>query len=253
MNLNRARLYYMQVDWEKRLQHELPFFRELIKKYNVKTLLDLGCGPGMHAITLAQQLGVSVVGVDVDADMLEVARENVNKAGLEDKISFIHGDIFAVPDVMKVDAMICLGNALGIILTDTDAKLFFKKVSTLINEGGFFFAQQLNPENPRNGYMVTRSLYHEDLEIVLLKRFEPRPDGILADFVYLSRELEAEGTLSPQWTVEWQSNLLRMNTKTQLEKYLLESGFSMVEAFSNYNRKPFDPSTSDSLLILALK
>ncbi len=253
MSLNRALLYYLQVNWEKRLQHELPFFRELLTKHDVKTLLDLGCGPGMHAITLARMFDIQVIGVDVDADMLTVARENVKREGLEDKITFIHGDIFTVSDDIKVDGMICLGNALGIILTETDPMLFFDKIHRLINDQGFFFAQQLNPEHPRNGYMVTKSLYHENMEIVLLKRFEPRPEGILAEFVFLSRDIGKESTSTSPWKVEWESNLLKMRTRQQLENILLKSGFSTVEFFSDYNKTEFDPSSSDSLLILALK
>ncbi len=253
MSLSKAKLYYLQVNWQKRLNHELPFLERLCRQHDVETLLDLGCGPGVHAIALAKDLGISVIGVDVDEDMLAVARDNVEKAGLQDQIQLIHGDIFQVSSDVRVDAMICLGNALGIILTDTEAMTFFKKVHETINPGGFFFAQQLNPENPRNGYMASRSLKVDGKEVLLLKRFEPRPTGILADFVFLSRDVTENGKGSDNWTVEWDSNLLKMKTRTELEEILRDVGFQQVESYSDHDGSAFDPETSDSLLVLALK
>lgn len=44
-------------------------------------ILDLGCGPGWTSIFLAGR-GLDVVGADVSPDMLEIARENANRMGM---------------------------------------------------------------------------------------------------------------------------------------------------------------------------
>jgi len=55
---------------------------------------DLGCGDGKIVIAAARQYGARGVGVDIDPQRVKEAQENVKKAGVEDKVTIIHGDIF---------------------------------------------------------------------------------------------------------------------------------------------------------------
>ncbi len=52
------------------------------------TILDVATGTGAVAIELVRRTGCSVVGVDQSAEMLDVARERVTRAGLGDRIRF---------------------------------------------------------------------------------------------------------------------------------------------------------------------
>lgn len=56
--------------------------REAAEQQTPGRALDLGCGAGVHAVTLAQ-LGFSVVGVDFVPAALELARERARVAGVE--------------------------------------------------------------------------------------------------------------------------------------------------------------------------
>lgn len=52
-----------------------------------KTVLDIGCGSGAIAVLLAGDLGAErVIGIDVEAPVVEAARARVDKAGLSDRI-----------------------------------------------------------------------------------------------------------------------------------------------------------------------
>ncbi len=55
---------------------------------------DLGSGDGRIVITAAQQFGARGVGIDIDPARIEEARVNARKAGVEDKVQFIEGDMF---------------------------------------------------------------------------------------------------------------------------------------------------------------
>lgn len=61
--------------------------RDIIKKYNCKNIIDLGCGTGSQCRVLSKE-GVDVVGVDLSEKMLIVAR----KKNLY-KTRFMYGDI----------------------------------------------------------------------------------------------------------------------------------------------------------------
>ncbi len=58
------------------LQINKPFF-DLLKEHSVKTILDLGCGSGMHSIQFAK-MGYAVTGVDLSPGMIERARSSAD-------------------------------------------------------------------------------------------------------------------------------------------------------------------------------
>ncbi|MEK7713534.1 MAG: HemK/PrmC family methyltransferase, partial [Deltaproteobacteria bacterium] len=67
-----------------RRQNKLPF-----------TILDLCTGSGCIAISLAHELKDAVVyAVDSSEAALKVARENAAKNGVEDRVFFMHGDLY---------------------------------------------------------------------------------------------------------------------------------------------------------------
>ena len=56
-----------------RLESEKQILKNLIEQYKIKSVIDIACGTGLHAIILAQ-LGLKVVGVDNSCNMLEKAK-----------------------------------------------------------------------------------------------------------------------------------------------------------------------------------
>jgi SAM-dependent methyltransferase len=59
-------------------------------------VLDVGCGVGTTAITVAQRFGADVTAVDIERLMLERARKGVEAAGAEDRVNLQEGDILAL-------------------------------------------------------------------------------------------------------------------------------------------------------------
>jgi ubiquinone/menaquinone biosynthesis C-methylase UbiE len=58
---------------------------------------DLGCGDGRIVIAAVQVPGVRGVCVEIDPALVRLGRDEVEKAGVADKIKFVQGDIFEVP------------------------------------------------------------------------------------------------------------------------------------------------------------
>ena len=57
-------------------------------------VLDLGSGDGRIAIAAAKQFGARGVGVEIDAELIEEARENARQAGVGDRVRFLQEDLF---------------------------------------------------------------------------------------------------------------------------------------------------------------
>ena len=56
-------------------------------------VIDLGSGDGRTVITAAKR-GIKAHGIEYNADMAELAKRNAVQAGVTDKATFAHGDIF---------------------------------------------------------------------------------------------------------------------------------------------------------------
>jgi predicted O-methyltransferase YrrM len=57
-------------------------------------LYDLGSGDGRIVIAAARQFGTRGVGYDIDPQRVREANVNARRAGVTDKVKFVHGDIF---------------------------------------------------------------------------------------------------------------------------------------------------------------
>jgi len=71
-------------------------------------VLDLGCGPGMLAIAFAR-LGMEVVGLDPEAEMLAAARADAGKAGIE--AEFIEGSSYDLGPDMGRFRLVVMGRS----------------------------------------------------------------------------------------------------------------------------------------------
>lgn len=57
-------------------------------------LYDLGSGDGRIVITAARERGARGVGVDINPVRIAESRENARRAGVEDRVRFVEGDLF---------------------------------------------------------------------------------------------------------------------------------------------------------------
>lgn len=68
---------------------------ELAKVNKDDLLYDLGCGDGRIVITAAQKYGARGIGIDLDPQRVAEAKANAKKAGVEDRVQFMVGDLYA--------------------------------------------------------------------------------------------------------------------------------------------------------------
>jgi SAM-dependent methyltransferase len=68
---------------------------KLAKVTKADVVYDLGCGDGKIVIAAAREYGARGVGIDIDPELVENARQNARRAGVSDKVQFLVGDIFS--------------------------------------------------------------------------------------------------------------------------------------------------------------
>jgi len=68
------------------------FLKTLVRMVNPKRILEVGCAIGYSAILMAEETEGTVTTLECNPDMVTIARENIKKSGLEDRIHVIQSD-----------------------------------------------------------------------------------------------------------------------------------------------------------------
>jgi SAM-dependent methyltransferase len=123
---------------DKNYEDECDRIEQIIKVHHpspARTLLDLGCGTGNHALRLAQR-GFTVTGVDRSSEMLDIAREKSEDTGLD--CTFIQSDIRTFKSKQKYDVVIMMFAVLGYLTENADLQKALETVRDHLNPGGLF-------------------------------------------------------------------------------------------------------------------
>ena len=100
-------------------------------------VVDLGSGAGLDCIRAASSVGVTgkVVGVDLSDEMIAKAKQNVKSMQMENRISFVKGDIENIP--MKENyASLVISNC--VLALAPDKQKVYNEIYRILKNGGRF-------------------------------------------------------------------------------------------------------------------
>ncbi|MBA2273115.1 MAG: class I SAM-dependent methyltransferase [Actinobacteria bacterium] len=180
---------YLRYNFTMGTAQEVAFLVDTLRLPEGARLLDVGCGPGRHAIPLAQA-GLSVTGVDVSARFLDIAADAARNAGVG--AAFFEVDARQMPFDDEFDAVISLcQGAFG--LMGRDDSLVLKRMAEAVVPGGRVVVTAFNAlyeaRHPRAGATLDADagLVHELAEITTEAGTSEQVD--LWTGVYTAREL----------------------------------------------------------------
>ena len=128
----RSKDYEAECDLLERLWRELA-------AAPVKSVLDLGCGTGNHALPLGAR-GYTVVGVDRSDEMIARAEEKAAAASLSERVSFLRGDVRDVRLDRAFDAVTMLFAVLGYQTANADVLAALRTAREHVAVGGLVVA-----------------------------------------------------------------------------------------------------------------
>lgn len=228
--------------FESRLVSEKPIVEQWLRKYDIKSAVDVACGTGLHAILLAQ-LDVDVVGTDLSESMLRQAERNAAVQGVA--VQWLAAPMQSVAERISADrdAVFCLGNSIPHLLDKTsllDTLFGFRK---LLRTGGIAMLQLLNYDR----------ILAEKSRVVGVHRVADREFVRFYDF--------GEDTITFNiLTIEWQtervthtlsSTTLKPYRWDELRESLESVGFDSIRAYGDLRFNDFDISRSGNLVIVA--
>ncbi|BAZ22583.1 putative methyltransferase [Kalymmatonema gypsitolerans NIES-4073] len=185
---NYAR-YYNLLYRDKNYTGEAQFVHQLLQSHapHTKSILDLGCGTGTHALLLAKE-GYKVNGVDLSADMLHQASDRLSQLPTElaSRLEFSQGDIRTVRLDKQFDAVIALFHVISYQTTNEDLQAAFATVKAHLKPGGIFIFDVWYGPAVLSDRPTIRVKRLEDEEISVTRVAEPvmHPNDNLVDVNY---------------------------------------------------------------------
>ena len=124
---------YLRNAFTKGTEQEVAFLVDALGLAPDQRVLDVGCGPGRHALALARR-GIEVVGVDLSEEFVALARDAAAAEGLPAR--FEVGDVRDLGHEAEFDAVLCLCQGGFGLLGGRDEPRVFGRIAAAVRPGG---------------------------------------------------------------------------------------------------------------------
>jgi SAM-dependent methyltransferase len=233
--------YDSMIPFEKAIERKKELFKNLLKG-SYKTIADIGCGTGSDSLALAG-LGYKVTSFDPSAKMLNKAMLNAKNTG-----SYLDSYQFGasqIPDKFnnKYDVVISFGNSFANIPTDEfDSSV--SKCFSLLREKGELYIQTLNYEKIILEKKIIVSITTAE-EKYFVRFYDFNENQVVFNILQFDKAKPADHQLISTEIYPYSADDFTMALKN--------TGFRSNKHYGSFNFTPFEPQTSNDLIITAVK
>jgi SAM-dependent methyltransferase len=191
-------------------------------------VLDLGCGPGAHAIEFAQ-LGHRVTGVDSSPRLLDRARSSARAAGVE--VEWVEADMRSFQRSSGFDLVCSLCASFG-YFDDAENRRVLENVRASLVPQGVLVLDLIGREAAARHWHERR--WHEVDDILYLERCASADDwaSMVSEWTVIRGGVRADFRVKQ-----------RLYSGTELRGLLLSLGFATVQLAGGLDGKtPYDES-----------
>jgi glycine/sarcosine N-methyltransferase len=225
----------------ERFGKERSTFEKLVQKYDMKIVLDAGCGTGFYSIMLAQ-LGLHVTATDISAQMLRKAKQNAKHMNVQ--IDTIQTSFQGLNESVhnKFDAVLCLGNTLPHILTEEELLQSFKGFHRILNTGGRIFLQLLNYDRILKYRERILNIKEVD-DKIFIRFYDYERESIVFNILTIQKSNgRMNHSLNSVRLFPWRSS--------DIVRILKDAGHCNVQLFGNMALDAYDKCSSKDLVVL---
>ena len=134
--------YYDLLYKSKDYASEVEYVSRIVERHatGARTLLDLGCGTGIHACAFAKA-GYHVTAIDRSSEMLDQARERAKRELAPHgpgSVEFIKGDIRTFNLSLRFDVIVALFHVISYLPGNDDLDAAFAKIHQHLEPKGIF-------------------------------------------------------------------------------------------------------------------
>lgn len=226
--------YYDLLYKDKDYAAEASYIGDLIRKYRpgAKSILSLGCGTGRHDVCF-EKMGYSVCGIDLSDVMLVEA----HKRAIPGKLEFFSGDVRTIDLNKKFDVVISLFHVMSYQTQDDDILAAFRTAERHLVPGGVFIFDFWHGPGVLNDPPVVRVKRLEDEEFRVIRIAKPTVQKN-QNVVDVNYQVMVWDKRSGQRSELHESHSVRYFFLPEIEKHLLNAGFSLKDACEWMFNKP---------------
>ncbi len=230
---------YYHILYKDRDEQEAAFFVDRLvdrlKALKGDRILDLACGKGRHAVQLHRK-GFDVTGVDLSSNSIEEA-----KAYEAPGLRFDVHDMRHVYDRnQRFDKILNLFSSFGYFRSEGENFRVIKAASEQLREGGELVIDFMNAQKEVQGLVPHEIKTVEGIDFHIDRYVEY---GILVKRIAFHDEGKGH---------EFKEKL-RILFDNDLQVMLERAGMQIIDRYGDYALKPFDPRSSERLIIVARK
>jgi len=255
--------FYDFYDAPEYRQEQLRMYCELASQAG-DPILELACGTGIITIELARA-GSQVTGLDISADMLEVAREKMacEESDVRSRIRLVEADMRAFALDERFGGVFLPSNSFGYLTASDDRRSCLQAIYDHLRPGGLLVLEERNytPEvlmgmlqrrgaitmqragiNPATGTFTT---FHSATLVV----------DFIAQTLYGRRfidEIQDDGTVKRYTGADGGAYRMHYFSRFELQLLIEGAGFTVGDLWGGHDRGPLGPR-SYSMIFLAHK
>ena len=225
---------YYHILYKDRNYREAQIFMDNLTHYlnlpeNAK-VLDLACGKGRHSIYL-NQLGFTVLGVDLSENSIEIANKNAN-----DTLKFQVHDMRETFDD-KFDAVFNLFTSFGYFDNDNDNLKTLVAIKESLSDYGFAVIDFMNVPFVLDNLVAEETKTVDEIDFHL-KRY------LKDSFIIKEIDFEDKGE---KFHFE---EKVRALTLDDFKNMMEEAGIYLLDTFGDYKLKKYHKNTSERLIMI---
>jgi SAM-dependent methyltransferase len=153
------RAIYYDIVFNRDVSREVKFVHDLFRHYagrELRSVLDIACGPGYHARAFAKE-GLRAVGLDLRGEMLKFADDQAKAEGVS--IDWIEADMRYVRLDEPVDAALSMFDGIDALQSNEDLVAHFRCMADNLTPGGIYLLDISHPAET-NYEIYGRYQYH---------------------------------------------------------------------------------------------
>jgi SAM-dependent methyltransferase len=241
-NLHEEGLHY---DLLMRGPNDLPLYQRQVAKYGTP-VLELGCGSGRLSIPLAAA-GVDIMGIDVAASMLAVARNKAERHGVA--MHFVQADCRSFSLERQFRLIFFANNSLSHLLQRAEVEACLHCVRQHLAPGGRFILDVFTPS--------ARILARDASQQYPVGQYNDPDGGGLITVTETNRYDPATQVNHLTWHYEWEGKLetssvplkLRMFYPQEIDALLTYNGFVIEQKYGDYEENSYGSESLKRLIV----
>jgi 2-polyprenyl-3-methyl-5-hydroxy-6-metoxy-1,4-benzoquinol methylase len=220
---------------------ERKFYFDLAEEFNIKKILDIGCGTGLLTIPLANA-GYNIIGIDPFQTMIDIAKQ---KAG-SDKVHWIVGDALNLKNE-RVELALMTVHVVQHLIDDDYFRNSLKSIYNSLETGGYLVFDTRNTDTSKAGLNWPKKDNPKE-------SINPAHGKILTwvnilNIVGNIMLYEVNNKIVSTGEVLTSTNELVFRKQDEITKFLNEAGFEIQDIYGNFDKSELTVSSPEIIFV----